>query len=143
MKLATPKTCISISKSTAAFTLAEVLAALMFIAIVVPVIVAAIQISGRAGEFAARKSMAARVADTILNQNIVNTNLVFIGDQSGTETEGTMEFPWKLTVQTWPTDRMQIMTAEVKFSVQARDYSVKLSTLTTSPGQVSLNGVQP
>jgi len=138
MKLATPK----INKSTSAFTLAEVLVALLFMAIVIPVVMQAFQVSSRAGEFAARKSMAARVADNILNENIINTNQV-VTAQSGTQAEGSMEFPWKLTTQSWPTDRMQLITAEVTYMVQGLEYSVKMSTLTTTPNQESLNGVQP
>ena len=138
MKLATPK----IYKSTAAFTLAEVLVALLFMAIVIPVVMQAFQVSSRAGEFAARKSMAARVADNILNENIINTNMV-VTAQSGTQREGSTEYPWKLTTQTWPTDRMQLITAEVTFKVQGQEHSVLMSTLTTTPNQVSLNGVQP
>jgi type II secretory pathway pseudopilin PulG len=138
MKLATPE----INKRTAAFTLAEVLAALMFMAVVIPVVVAAFQVSVRAGEVAARKSAAARVASNIINENIINTNYA-VSSQTGIEKEGTMEFPWKLTTETWPKDRMELVTAEVTFTVQGQEHSVKLSTLTKSPSQVSLNGVQP
>ncbi len=133
---------LKIKNRAAAFTLAEVMVALLFMAIVVPVIVQAIQISSRAGEIAARKSAAARVADYILNENIINTNQV-LTSQSGVQTEGPLDFRWKLTAQTWPVDKMQLLTAEVTFSAQGHDYSVKLSTLTTSPDQGTLNGVQP
>jgi hypothetical protein len=51
------------------------------------------------------------------------------GLQSGTVTEGTEEFRWTLNSQNWPVDTMQLLTAEVKFSAQGHDYSVKLSTL--------------
>src|SRR6266513_339917 len=58
----------------AAFTLAEVLAALLFMAIVIPVAVQGLRIASRAGSVAERKSAAARVAEKILNENLVTTN---------------------------------------------------------------------
>jgi type II secretory pathway pseudopilin PulG len=112
----------------AAFTLAEVLAALMFLAIVIPVAVEALHTSSLAGEVAARKGVAARVADRILNESLITTNWNR-GTQSGTVTEGATEFQWTLTSENWPQDAMQLVTAEVKYSAQGRDYSVKLSTL--------------
>jgi type II secretory pathway pseudopilin PulG len=115
---------------TAAFTLAEVLAALMFLAIVIPVAVEALHTSSLAGEVAARKGVAARVADRILNESLITTNWNR-GTQSGTVTEGATEFQWTLTSENWPQDalQMQLLTAEVKYSAQGRDYSVKISTL--------------
>jgi len=115
---------------SAGFTLAEVLAALLFLAIVIPAAVDALSIASRAGEVAARKSEAARVADRILSESIVTTN--WMGAQSGTITEGTLDFRWTLSSQTWPQDpvaQMEWLTAEVKFSAQGKDYAVRMSTL--------------
>jgi len=124
MKFATPRN----SNRAAAFTLAEVLAALMFLAIVIPAAVEALHISSLAGELAARKGAAARVADSILNQSLITTNWNR-GTQSGTVTEGHLDFRWTLSTENWQPDRMQVVTAEVKFSAKGHDYSVKLSTL--------------
>jgi type II secretory pathway pseudopilin PulG len=114
-----------------AFTLAEVLAALLFLAIVIPAAVEALHVASLAGAVAARKGAAARVADRILNESLVMTNWNS-GTQNGTVTEGTQEFRWTLTSQNWPQDMMQWVTAEVTFSAQGHDYSVKLSTLANS-----------
>ena len=70
MKLATAKNC----NRAAGFTLVEVLAALLFLAIVIPTAVEALHMATLSGEVAARKSVAARVADRILNEAIVMTN---------------------------------------------------------------------
>ena len=113
---------------TAAFTLAEALAALLFLAIVIPVAVEALHVSSLAGEIAARKGQAVRIADRILNESIVTTNWSR-GTQTGTVSEGTLDFQYKLTTENWPQDAMQLVTAEVSFGAQGRDYSVKLSTL--------------
>jgi Tfp pilus assembly protein PilV len=120
-----------------AFTLAEVLAALLFLAIVIPTAVEALHVANLAGEVAARKSEAARVADRILGESLVTTNWSG-GIQSGTVTEGILQFRWKLTTANWPQDSMELLTAEVTYSAQGRDYSVRLSTLANS-----LNGAQP
>jgi type II secretory pathway pseudopilin PulG len=132
MKLATRE-----NKKRSAFTLAEVLVAMLFLAIVIPVAVEVLNVAARAGEVAARKSAAARVADRILNESIVTTNWTGSGLQSGTVTEGILDFRWKLSAQSWPQDAMEMLTAEVTFSAQGRDYSVKLSTLAGLPSQLS------
>ncbi len=83
-----------------AFTLAECLAAMAFLAIVIPVAVQALHVSSLAGQVAARKGEAARVADRVLNQSIVLTNWNS-GAQNGTINEGADEFRWKLSSQNW------------------------------------------
>src|SRR5471032_2036126 len=124
MKLATAKNC----NRAAGFTLVEVLAALLFLAIVIPTAIEALHMATLSGEVAVRKSAAARVADRVLNESIVMTNWVN-GGQNGTVTEGAVDYRWTLTSQTWPQDAMQLLTAEVTYSAQGKDYSVKLSTL--------------
>ena len=132
MKLTT-----AINRPKAAFTLAEVMVALLFLAIVIPVAVKAISTASLAGEVAARKGAAARIADRVLNESMVMTNWNN-GMQSGTVQEGVLDFHWTLTSQAWPQDAMQMVTAEVTYQAQGKDYSVKLSTLAnpqTQPGQ--------
>ena len=119
-----------------AFTLAEVLAALLFLAIVVPVLTEAMMAATRAGEVAARKTVAARVADEVLNESLVMTNWSN-GTKSGAATQNGLSYNWTLTSQTWPQDSMQMVTAEVSYPVQGSTYSVKLSTLATLPGQTA------
>ena len=111
--------------------------ALLFLAIVIPVAIKAISAASLAGEVAARKGAAARIADRILNESIVLTNWNN-GVQNGTAREGVLDFHWTLTSQAWPQDTMQLLTAEVTYQAQGKDYSVKLSTLAnpqTQPGQ--------
>jgi hypothetical protein len=125
-------------RGCAAFTLAEVMAALLFLAIVIPTAVEALHVASLSGEVAVRKAAAARVADRILNESLVTTNWNN-GMQSGTTSEGTLDFSWKLTSQNWTEDAaMQLVTAEVTYSAQGKDYSVKLSTLATQPGQAAV-----
>ena len=114
----------------AAFTLAEVLAALLFMAIVIPVALQGLRIASRAGEVAERKSQAARVAERILNENIVTTNWTQ-AIQSGSVDEGGRHYTWALHNDPWNQDNMQVLSVEVTYQVQNVPYSVRLSTLAT------------
>jgi Tfp pilus assembly protein PilV len=134
MRLATAR-----NPSSGGFTLAEVMAAMLFLAVVVPVAVEVLHLSTLAGEVAVRKSVAARVADRILSESLVTTNWSN-GAQSGTVTEGTLDLKWKLFSAAWPEDSMQLLTAEVTFSAQGKDYAVKMSTLANLQNQAQPAG---
>src|SRR6266404_1281212 len=111
------------------FTLAEVLAALVFMAIVIPVALEALGIASRAGEVAARKGEAALVAERVLNENIVTTNWDK-AVQNGTLRQGLSDFRWTLRSEPWTEDpnesNLRLLSVEVLFGAQGRDYSVKL-----------------
>jgi Tfp pilus assembly protein PilV len=113
---------------SAGFTLAEVLASLLFLAIVIPAAVEAMRVASLSGQVAAKKGAAVRVADSVLNESIVLTNWAG-GTRSGTVSDGAMDYQWKLTSQAWEQNSITLLTAEVSFKAQGRDYSVKLSTL--------------
>jgi type II secretory pathway pseudopilin PulG len=113
----------------AAFTLAEVLAAMAFLAILIPVIAECLSIASRAGEVAERKTEAARVAERVLNESIVTTNWNNQSSQSGTVNEGIRQFDWTLQNEPWNQDPIRLLTVEVKYNVQGKDYTVHLSTL--------------
>jgi len=140
MKLATANR----TRNRAAFTLAEVLAAMLFLAIVIPVAVEALHVSSLAGEVAARKGAAARIADRVLNESLVTTNWTGSA-QNGTVSEGAIDYRWTLSAQNWPQAQtqsplnsmisMEMLTAEVAFQAQGKDYTVKLSTLANPPNQ--------
>ncbi len=149
------------NNTVAAFTLAEVLAALMFMALVIPVAVQALRIASLAGEVGQRKNEAVRVAERLLNENIALTNWNQ-ANMSGTVSEGTRQFRWTLHSEIWdqagtnvlraassgagqlaasqpPVNQflasqlaLNLLTVEVKYAVQDQDYSVRLSTLVNS-----------
>jgi len=116
------------SRRQAAFTLAEVLAAMVFMAIVIPVVVECLHIATQANEVAEQKNEASRVAERILNENLVTTNWNN-GTQNGTVQDGTKEFDWTLQNEPWSQDPMRLLTVQVKYTVQGKDYTVQLSTL--------------
>ena len=130
MKFGTGKT-----NRPSAFTLAEVLASLVFMAILIPVALEGLHIASRAGEVAARKSEAALVAERILNENIVTTNWNTTV-QNGTVRQGIRDLRWTLRNDPWDKDPnqsvMRLLSAEVTYTAQGRDYSVKMSTLVDS-----------
>jgi type II secretory pathway pseudopilin PulG len=135
MKLATAQ------NKRAGFTLAETLAALVFLAIVIPAVVEALHVASGAGEIAVRKGEAAHIAARVLNQSLVMTNWN-TGPQSGVADEGSDEFHWTLKSENWPQDTMQLLTANVSFSTQGREYSVELSTLASLQSQTTPTGTQ-
>jgi type II secretory pathway pseudopilin PulG len=110
------------------FTLAEVLAALLFMAIVIPVAMQGLSIASRAGAVAERKREAARVAERLLNETLVTTNWSQSA-QSGVVKEMDREYQWRLRSERWTQSTMQLLTVEVTFPVQGKDYAVQLSTL--------------
>src|SRR4051794_4529374 len=134
MKFATRPT------KTAAFTLAEVLAALVFMAIVIPVAMEGLSIASRAGVVAARKSEAALVAGRVLNTCIVTTNWNQTV-QSGAEGFGAHQVRWTMRSDSWTEDAnqntMRLLSVEVSFTAQGHDYSVRMSTLADNSSQNS------
>lgn len=129
------ETCSRSVKRTRGFTMAEVLAAMLFMAIVVPVALEGMRIASRAGEVADRKRDAARVAEKILNEMTVTTN----SNNSATGgklKDGDREYQWTLRTENWNSSSgvsgIQQLSVEVTFPVQGKDYSVHLSTLTNT-----------
>jgi type II secretory pathway pseudopilin PulG len=116
----------------AGFTLVEVLASLLFMAIVIPVTLEGLRIASRAGEVAARKGEAALVAERLLNESLVTTNWNK-SVQGGTLVDGAREFRWTLNNVPWNQDPNQNvlrqLTVQIRFTAQGQDYFVRLSTL--------------
>jgi type II secretory pathway pseudopilin PulG len=119
-----------------AFTLAEVLAALLFMAIVIPVALQGLRISSRAGELAERKREAARVAERILTESVVTTNWSGAG-LSGVVQEDYREYRWSLRNESWTeattVSSLRLLSVEVVFPLQGEEYTVELSTLANAP----------
>lgn len=110
------------------FTLAEVLAALVFLAIVIPVAVEGLRIASQAGVVSQRKATAARIADQMLNEWLV-TGAAITGSPRGTVEEEGQVFQWSLRSDLWTEDSMRLVTVEVLYEVQGRQYDLQLCTL--------------
>lgn len=116
------------ARACGGFTLAEVLAALVFMAIVIPVTVQAVRVASQAGQMGERKTSAARVADRLLTEYAA-TGLVEGGKMRGTAYEGERSFEWSLETESWSEDAMTLATVRVFYVVQGETYDVTLSTL--------------
>ncbi len=106
----------------------EVLAALLFMAIVIPVAIEGIRIASLAGEVGQRKKIAARIGQSALDEMRSNTqtqNSV----SSGQVQQGALTYQYTIRTETWPEDAMRLATVDVAFAVQGRNYDVQLSTL--------------
>lgn len=117
-----------VKRARAGFTLAEVLAALVFMAIVIPVAVQGLRVANLAGQVGVRKAAAARVAERVLNEALV-TGQWQQAVQSGTIAEGFQEYRYDLRVEPWTEGNLRLMTVQVMYPVQGQDYEVRLSTL--------------
>ena len=115
-------------RAVCGFTLVEVLAALLFMAILVPVTVQAIRVASRAGQVADRKVVAARVAERVLNELLV-TGGMMQNSSSGTIEEGDRSYEWTMTSENWAEDQMNLVTVNVTYEVQGQEFDVQLSTL--------------
>lgn len=116
------------ARKSRAFTLVEVLAALLFMAILLPVTVEAIRIASRAGQVGERKAVAARVAERVLNELLVTGGLLQ-NSGSGRVEERDRGYDWTMRSESWTEDRLNLVTITVTYEVQGQEYDVKLATL--------------
>jgi len=127
------------------FTFAEVLAALVFLAILVPTIVEGLSIANRTSVVAERSGVAGELAENKLNEILLSSTGT---SASAAKTSGDFgtdwpNYRWESTQGTWAADNVNTMTelnVEVFFPVQGKEHSVKLTTLLsgTSQNQSSL-----
>ena len=119
------------SRDQAGFTLAEVVAAMLFMAIVIPVAIGALRIAGAAGEVSMRKAVAIRVANRVLEEVVV-TGQMAANTQNGVVEDGAVEYRWSLRSQPWQGDvqyPMTMLTVQVTFPIQGQDQNIRVSTL--------------
>lgn len=115
-------------RSRQGFTLAEVLAALVFMAIVIPVAVEGVRIANQAGVVSERQAVAMQIAERVLNEYVATGQVDGLA-QRGTIERGFINYRWAVLTEAWPEDSMQVVTAEVLFPAQGKEYDVRLSTL--------------
>jgi prepilin-type N-terminal cleavage/methylation domain-containing protein len=121
------------------FTLAEVLAALLLMAIVIPVALQGLRIASMAGEVGQRKMIAARIGNKILNELKVTAQLQNTG-QSGVVQDHGISYRWTVKNESWTEDTLSQMTAAtltISFLAQGKNYDVHLSTLVALPQQLT------
>lgn len=112
--------------SRSAFTLAEVLAALTLMAVVIPVAIEGTSIANRIGELGRRKAAATLVAQRVLHEAVIDTNAM---DSQGSVEAQNLIFEWEVESSPWEFDDLDLLTARVTFELQGEIYDVELSTL--------------
>ena len=111
-----------------AFTFVEVLAAMVFLGILMPVVVQALLVGSRAAEVAERSTIAAQLGENKLAE-------LMLGDAWSTAaTRGTFGadrtgYRWELTKATWESSAMTELTLDVFYKVQGTEHDARLSTL--------------
>jgi len=118
-------------RSCFAFTFVEILAALVFLAILVPAVIEGITLSSRASVLAERSAVAAELAQNKLNELTLSDTWATVGSGGdfGTDWPG---YRWESTQSTWDMDTMTLLAVKVYFTVQGHEQSLGLSTLVSS-----------
>jgi len=132
-------TAAKASRRRSGFTLAEVLAALLLMAIVIPVALQGLHVASTAGEVGQRKMVAARIGNKVLSELKVMAQLQNTG-QTGVVQEHGISYRWTVKNEPWTEDALSQMTVAsvtVSFPVQGKNFDVRLSTLVAPPQQLT------
>lgn len=119
------------SGESGGFTLAEVLAAILLMAVIIPVALGGMSVISRAAVLGQRKVAAMRVAGRVLNEQLLllSQGQGAENSASGIETDGGVDYPWTLQAEAWPEDAMTQLTVRVSFKVRGTPYEMKADTL--------------
>ena len=126
MKSARTRPC---SSTRLGFTLVEVLAAMAFLGLLLPVTISALLLSNRTSVLAERSGLAAQLAQNQLNE------LLLADAWAAAENRGDFgaDWPgyrWELTKTAWTADpTMTELTLRVVFEVQGNRQEIQLTTL--------------
>jgi type II secretory pathway pseudopilin PulG len=114
------------------FTFVEVLAALAFLGILIPVVVSALMVANRAATVAERSTIAIQLGENRLNELMLDDAWTSAGNRGdfGADWPG---YRWEMTKSDWESGAMTELGFEIFFQVQGREQHVHLSTLVTQP----------
>ena len=131
------------------FTLPEVLATLLLVAIVVPSIMQGISLATAAAGTARQRSEATALAESKINE-LVATGQWQSGGLSGDFGEQFPDYSWQAEVRNWTEPSARQLQVHVTWFARGRDYDVMLATLvyastpsTTSGTTGTTGGTQP
>jgi type II secretory pathway pseudopilin PulG len=112
------------------FTFVEILAAMLFMAIVLPVVMDGLQVANRAGQAAERTRIAQQLANRQLTE-LVLTGQWEKGEQSGDFGTDYPGFTWSFKSEAWSvkTSLMNQVSVTVQFKLQERPYEVRVCSL--------------
>ena len=132
------------SHPRAGFTLVEILASLLFLAIAVPAIVGALGVASRASEVAERSSVAGNLAENKLNELLVGDAWQNAAQPAGDCGGDFLNYRWQMATQAWAgntadtgttsasaagANTLTELSVEVFYPVQGSERSVRLTTL--------------
>ena len=117
------------SKSRAGFTLVELLATFVLIAIIIPVAMRGISISTRIAGHSKKQIEAVSLAETKLTEFLITEDWLD-GDQSGDFGEDWPEYRWNLVIEDWEEEETtQQLVLSVEWSESGLGRSVTLTTI--------------
>lgn len=116
------------SNARAGFTFVEVLAAFVFLAILLPAVVKAFSVCTGASSAAERTAIATQLAENHLSELMLDDAWAS-ADSRGDFGEEWPGYRWELSQTAWEADTMVELTLDVFFMVQGRERDVRLSTL--------------
>jgi type II secretory pathway pseudopilin PulG len=118
----------SVIRTKRGFTFVEVLAAMVFLGLVIPVVVSALTISNRAGVAAERESIAAQLAQNRMSELTIGNEWTSASSRGdfGVDWPG---YRWELTKSDWQSGAMTELTVAVIYTVQGSEREVRISTL--------------
>lgn len=116
------------SRKQAGFTLVESLAALLFLAIVLPVALQGLALANRSAVVAERKMIATRLLDNLMNERTATGELI-TGSSSGTFAPDYPEYQWQMQSTGWIDGTMREVVYTATYLAQGQSYQVRLATL--------------
>jgi prepilin-type N-terminal cleavage/methylation domain-containing protein len=123
----------SLASRRRAFTLVEILVALVLVAAILPVVTHGISLALNVGTFARRQAEAATLARGKLDELLVTApgqTGAFNGDFGSDQPD----YKWSAQIQDWDGSGVRQVDVSVTWRQRQRDQSVTLSTLTYSTG---------
>ena len=114
------------------FTFVEILAAMLFMAIVIPVTIRGISLANRMGVVAERKRIAAELASLKLNEVFLDDSWRDGNKEGNFDDTGDIslsQYRWTLEITPWTDDVMRLIVVKVFYKVQNVEYSVSLGTI--------------
>ncbi len=118
--------------SSRGFTLLEVLAALLLVAIVLPVVMGVLDTSTHVGGLAHDRAEATLLAENKLNQVLLDQSWQF-GDAAGTfeddlNAPSSARYHWTLHVETWQDPTVRLLSLTVQWERRGREQALTLTT---------------
>ena len=123
--------CLREENARAAFTFVEILAALIFLAILLPAVFEGITLANRASVLAERQAVAVELTQNKLAELTLDDTWTS-ADPRGDFGPDWPGYRWESTQTAWDMDTMTVLTVQTFFPVQGREQSLSLSTLVSS-----------